>query len=66
MVLLQVQDYRKCFPEAAQSAPSATGCPLINRVCLKMSLENVVKDIPLISDSAWTYGDMMVSKINPS
>lgn len=65
-LLLQVRDYRKCFPEVGQNAPSTTGCPIINRVCLKMSLENVVKDIPLISDSAWTYGDMMVSKINPS
>lgn len=25
-----------------------------------MSLENVVKDIPLISDNTWTYGDLMV------
>ncbi|XP_055829140.1 protein PHYTOCHROME-DEPENDENT LATE-FLOWERING isoform X2 [Solanum dulcamara] len=58
-LVCEVRDYRKCFPEAGQNAPSATGCPIINRVCLKMSLENVVKDIPLISDIAWTYGDMM-------
>lgn len=46
--------------------PSATDSPFISRLCLKLSLENVVKDIPLISDHAWTYGDLMVSKINPS
>ncbi|MCD7457832.1 hypothetical protein HAX54_036388, partial [Datura stramonium] len=58
-LVCEVRDYRKCFSEAGQNVPSATGCPIINRVYLKMSLENVVKDIPLISDSAWTYGDMM-------
>lgn len=41
--------------------PSGNSSPIINRVCLKMSLENIVKDIPAISDSDWTYGDLMVS-----
>lgn len=35
--------------------------PSINRVSLKMSLENIVKDIPAISENGWTYGDLMVS-----
>lgn len=35
--------------------------PVINRVSLKMSLENIVKDIPAISENGWTYGDLMVS-----
>lgn len=61
-----MRDYRKCFSKAEQSVRSATGSPFISRLCLKLSLENVVKDIPLISDHAWTYGDLMVSKINPS
>ncbi|PHT45852.1 hypothetical protein CQW23_15010 [Capsicum baccatum] len=58
-LVCEVRDYRKCFSEVGQNVPSVTGCPIINRICLKMSLENVVKDIPLISDSGWTYGDMM-------
>lgn len=61
-----MRDYRKCFSKAGKSVPSATDSPFISRLCLKLSLENVVKDIPLISDNAWTYGDLMVSKINPS
>jgi hypothetical protein len=62
---LQVRDYRKAFDQGA-SDPSTNGSPVVNKVCLKMSLENVVKDIPLISDNSWTYGDLMVSMINSS
>lgn len=42
---------------------SVNGSPIINKVRLRMSLENVVKDIPSISDNGWTYGDLMVSAI---
>ncbi|OIS97164.1 hypothetical protein A4A49_08144 [Nicotiana attenuata] len=58
-LVCEVWDYRKCFAKAGQSVPSATGSPFISRLCLKLSLKNVVKDIPLISDNAWTYGDLM-------
>ncbi|CAG7893396.1 unnamed protein product [Brassica rapa] len=50
-VICEVHDYRKRTPEEAS--------PVINKVRLKMSLENVVKDIPSMSDSSWTYGDLM-------
>ncbi|KAJ4909438.1 Spt20 family protein [Raphanus sativus] len=50
-VICEVHDYRKRTPEQAS--------PVINKVRLKMSLENVVKDIPSMSDSSWTYGDHM-------
>lgn len=59
--LLQVRDYRNCLSEPGVNGASAYHSPLVNRVCVRMSLENVVKDIPLISDDAWTYGDLMVS-----
>lgn len=59
--LLQVRDYRNCTSEPGVNGPSAYGSPVANKVRLRMSLENVVKDIPLISDDAWTYGDLMVS-----
>lgn len=39
---------------------SSNGSAVINKVRLKMSLENVVKDIPLMADDSWTYGDLMV------
>lgn len=61
MMLLQVQDYRKCAAEPGTGSQLTDGRPIVSKVRLRMSLENVVKDIPLISDSSWTYGDLMVS-----
>jgi len=61
---LQVQDYRKCASKQGCSIPSMDGLPIVNKVRLRMSLENVVKDIPMISDNSWTYGDLMVSVLN--
>ena len=58
-LFVQVRDYRKCRPDQGTSS-SADG-PVVNKVWLRMSLENVVKDIPLLSDDSWTYSDLMVS-----
>lgn len=60
-----MRDSRKVFDQGAGD-PSTNVSPVVNKVCLKMSLENVVKDIPLISDNSWTYGDLMVSMIDSS
>ncbi|KAL6585219.1 hypothetical protein OROMI_004508 [Orobanche minor] len=54
----EVRDHRKCFSEGLKTA-SVGSSPVINRVRLSMSLENIVKDIPAISDNSWTYGDLM-------
>lgn len=54
-----MRDYRNCGFEAGVNGSSADMSPLTRKLRLKMSLENVVKDIPLISDSSWTYGDLM-------
>ncbi|KAJ7951479.1 Transcription factor SPT20-like [Quillaja saponaria] len=54
----EVRDYRRCPSEKGTAVPS-DGSPIVNRISLRMSLENVVKDIPLISDNSWTYGDLM-------
>ncbi|KAI3684135.1 hypothetical protein L6452_33354 [Arctium lappa] len=54
-----VRDYRKDSSESGVNGPSTVASPTITKVSLKMSLDNVVKDIPMISDSAWTYGDLM-------
>ena len=63
---LQVRDYRKCAVDQGSGDPSTNGSPVVNKVRLKMSLENVIKDIPLISNNSWTYGDLMVSIVNSS
>ncbi|KAG7997357.1 hypothetical protein I3843_01G207700 [Carya illinoinensis] len=55
-LVCEVRDYRKC---ECSGDPTSNGSPIVSKVCLKMSLENVVKDIPLISDNSWTYGDLM-------
>ncbi|PIN09556.1 hypothetical protein CDL12_17857 [Handroanthus impetiginosus] len=57
-LVCEVRDYRKCSSEGFNVA-SGDNSPVINRVCLRMSLENIVKDIPAISDNGWTYGDLM-------
>jgi hypothetical protein len=62
-VTLQVRDYRRCSSEKGAGIVSVESSPTVNKVCLKMSLENIVKDIPSITDKSWTYGDLMVSII---
>lgn len=58
-LLCEVRDFRRCTFEQLSTVPTMDKALLINKVLLKMSLENVVKDIPLISDNSWTYGDLM-------
>ncbi|XP_047332842.1 protein PHYTOCHROME-DEPENDENT LATE-FLOWERING-like [Impatiens glandulifera] len=57
-IVCEVRDYRKCTPEVGTTMPPSNH-PIIHKVCLRMSLANVVKDMPMISDDNWTYGDMM-------
>ncbi|XP_022723261.1 LOW QUALITY PROTEIN: ataxin-2 homolog [Durio zibethinus] len=58
-LVCEVRDYRKVAPQQGSNIPAMDGSPITNKVRLRMSLENVVKDIPLISDNSWTYGDLM-------
>ena len=58
---MQVRDYRKCISEPGSAVSAVDGFPIVHKVQLRMSLENVVKDISLISDDSWTYSDLMVS-----
>ncbi|KAG7013970.1 hypothetical protein SDJN02_24140 [Cucurbita argyrosperma subsp. argyrosperma] len=55
-IVCEVRDFRGCPPEQGPGAGSTAN---VNKIHLRMSLENVVKDIPLISDNSWTYGDLM-------
>lgn len=59
-VIFQVRDYRRCSSDKGSGIASTDASPIVSKVRLRMSLENVVKDIPLISDESWTYGDLMV------
>lgn len=60
-----MRDYRNCGsdPGVNNGSSADASTPITTKIRLKMSLENVVKDIPSISDSSWTYGDLMVSII---
>ncbi|KAK7263189.1 hypothetical protein RJT34_30775 [Clitoria ternatea] len=58
-LICEVHDYRRCFSEKGGSVVSAESFPYANQVCLKISLENIVKDIPSITVKSWTYGDLM-------
>ncbi|KAK7275550.1 hypothetical protein RIF29_16669 [Crotalaria pallida] len=58
-IICEVRDYRKCSSEKGAGVVSTDSSPTVNKVCLKMSLENIVKDIPSITDKSWTYGDLM-------
>ncbi|XP_043704157.1 protein PHYTOCHROME-DEPENDENT LATE-FLOWERING-like isoform X2 [Telopea speciosissima] len=58
-LVCEVRDYRNCASKPGDNVSSVDGSPIVNKVRLRMSLENVVKDIPLISDDSWTYGDLM-------
>lgn len=58
VIVCEVRDYRKCTPELGTIPPSSLS-PIIQKVRLKMSLANIVNDMPMISDDTWTYGDMM-------
>ncbi|KAJ3702538.1 hypothetical protein LUZ61_006243 [Rhynchospora tenuis] len=50
-VICEVKDYRSMAEQG--------GTPTIQKVRLRMHLENVVKDINAISDDSWTYSDIM-------
>lgn len=62
-MFLQVRDYRNFSSEEGSAALPVDGSPIVSKICLRMSLENIVKDIPVISDNSWTYGDLMVGII---
>ncbi|WOL02656.1 hypothetical protein Cni_G11375 [Canna indica] len=58
-IVCEVRDYRKCITEQGNAISPSSVVPIVHKVQLRMSLENVVKDIPLIADDSWTYSDLM-------
>ncbi|KAK4771871.1 hypothetical protein SAY86_013646 [Trapa natans] len=57
-IICEVRDHRNSVSQKGPSTPTICS-PVVTKVKLKISLENIVRDIPLISDSSWTYGDLM-------
>ncbi|RHN53535.1 hypothetical protein MtrunA17_Chr5g0396871 [Medicago truncatula] len=63
-LICEVRDYRRCSSKKRAGIVSVESSPTVNKVCLKMSLENIVKDIPSFTDKSWTYGDIMEVESN--
>ncbi|KAF8011293.1 hypothetical protein BT93_J1795 [Corymbia citriodora subsp. variegata] len=57
-LICEVRDYRKYASNRGPNLPDVVDSPVVTKVRLKISLENIIKDIPPIC-SSWTYGDLM-------
>ena len=57
----QIRDYRKHVSNQVPASSAQLGLPIVNKVRLRMTFENVVKDITLLSDDSWSYRDFVVS-----
>ncbi|KAK1436924.1 hypothetical protein QVD17_02708 [Tagetes erecta] len=58
-VLCEVRDYRRKSCVSAVDNSLTAAVPSVIRVSLKMSLDNVAKDIPRIAENTWDYGDLL-------
>lgn len=57
-----MRDYRNCESEqgSTSTSPPMPGFPIAKKVQLRVTLENVVKDVSLVSADSWSYADLMV------
>lgn len=62
MLSLQIQDYRNCLHR--RGIASVDKSPVVHKVLLKMCMENVIKDIYLMSNDSWSYEDLLVSDLD--
>ncbi|KAF0892782.1 hypothetical protein E2562_017745 [Oryza meyeriana var. granulata] len=58
-VICEIRDYRKHASNQAPAPSAELGLPVVNKVRLQMTFENVVRDIPGLSDDSWSYRDFM-------
>lgn len=56
-----MRDYRKGSPISGDSVSSGEGCPVVQKVHLHPTMENIVKDIASMAEESWEYSDLMVS-----
>jgi hypothetical protein len=58
-VVCEIRDYRKHVSNQVPASSAELGLPIVNKVRLRMTFENVVKDITLLSDDSWSYRDFV-------
>jgi len=58
-VVCEIRDYRKHVSNQVPASSAQLGLPIVNKVRLRMTFENVVKDITLLSDDSWSYRDFV-------
>uniref|UniRef100_A0A0D9XJ96 Uncharacterized protein n=1 Tax=Leersia perrieri TaxID=77586 RepID=A0A0D9XJ96_9ORYZ len=58
-VICEIRDYRKHASNQAPAPSAELGLPVVNKVRLQMTFENVVRDIPRLSDDSWSYINFM-------
>ncbi|KAL6883706.1 hypothetical protein ACP4OV_011120 [Aristida adscensionis] len=58
-VVCEIRDYRKHAPNQMAASSAELGLPIVNKVRLQMTFENVVRDITLLSDDSWSYRDFV-------
>lgn len=58
-VICEVRDYRKGSPISGDSVSSGESFPVVQKVLLRPTMENIVKDISSIAEDSWTYSDLM-------
>lgn len=51
------------MPKSRTSLSFEDKFPVFQKVRLQMGMENVVKDMPSISDDSWAYRDLLVSML---
>ncbi|KAJ8622932.1 hypothetical protein MRB53_031461 [Persea americana] len=58
-IVCEVWDYRNCMPKSGPSLSFEDKYPVFQKVRLQMGMENVVMDMPSISDDSWAYRDLL-------
>ncbi|KAK1268664.1 hypothetical protein QJS04_geneDACA017604 [Acorus gramineus] len=60
IVVCEVWDHRNCMTKLGSADPSShIKFPRVQKVCLKMGMENVIKDMSSMSNDSWTYRDLL-------
>ncbi|KAJ4830717.1 hypothetical protein Tsubulata_032674, partial [Turnera subulata] len=65
-LICEVRDYRKCCSDRELVIRLWLGSLLSRKCASECYLENIVKDIPLISDNSWTYGSRIPDIESPA
>ena len=63
---MQVWDYRSSLSKLGDNDSSGDEFPKVQKACLRMGMENVVKDLPSILDASWSYNDILVGELGTS